>query len=56
VVLVETLAIVASVPTWAWLALGGGLLLGAAVLIERTGSSPVASAKRLVEVIDERFD
>jgi hypothetical protein len=56
VVLVETLAIVASVPTWAWLALGGGVLLGAAVLIERTGSSPVASAKRLVEVIDERFD
>jgi hypothetical protein len=28
VVLVETLAIVASVPTWAWLALGGALLLG----------------------------
>jgi hypothetical protein len=55
VVLVETFAIVASVPTWAWLALGGSILLGAAVLIERTGVSPVASARRLVEVIDERF-
>jgi hypothetical protein len=56
VVLVETLAFVASVPTWAWLAVGGAVLLGVAVLIERTGTSPVATAKRLVEVIDERFD
>jgi hypothetical protein len=53
---VETLALVATVPTWAWLALGGLLLLGAAVVIERSGGSPVATARRLVEVIDERFD
>jgi hypothetical protein len=56
VVVVETLAVVASVPTWAWLALGGCALLGAAVAIERSGTSPVASARRLVDVIDERFD
>jgi hypothetical protein len=56
VVLVETFALVASVPTWAWLALGGALLLGVAVMIERTGTSPVTTARRLVEVIDARFD
>jgi hypothetical protein len=56
VVLVETFAFVASVPTWAWLAVGGAVLLGVAVFIERTGASPVTTAKRLVEVIDERFD
>jgi hypothetical protein len=56
VAVVETLAVVATVPTWAWLALGGLVLLGAAVVIERSGGSPVATARRLVEVIDERFD
>jgi hypothetical protein len=56
VVLVETFALVASVPTWAWLAVGGSLLLAVAVVIERRGTSPVASARRLVEVIDARFD
>jgi hypothetical protein len=56
VAVVETLAVVATVPTWAWLALGGLVLLGAAVAIERSGGSPVATARRLVEVIDERFD
>jgi hypothetical protein len=56
VAVVETLAVVASVPTWAWLALAGAVLLGTAVAIERSGASPVASARRLVEVIDERFD
>jgi hypothetical protein len=56
VAVVETLAIVASVPTWAWLAVGGCSLLGVAVAIERSGTTPVATARRLVEVIDERFD
>jgi hypothetical protein len=56
VAVVETLAIVASVPTWAWLAVGGCALLGVAVAIERSGTTPVATARRLVEVIDERFD
>jgi hypothetical protein len=56
VALVETFALVASVPTWVWLALAGTVLLAVAVAIERTGTSPVASARRLVEVIDERFD
>jgi hypothetical protein len=56
VAVVETLAVVASVPTWAWLALGGASLLGAAVAIERSGTSPVVTARRLVDVIEERFD
>lgn len=55
-VLVETLAVVAMVPTWAWLALGGVVLLGVGVAIERIGQSPAAAARRLVDVVGERFD
>lgn len=56
VVAVETLAVVAAVPTWAWLTLGGTTLLGAAVLIERTGGAPVEGVRRLQTVLAERFD
>ena len=38
VVLIEVLLVVAGVPTWAWLALGGVVLLGTAALIERSGN------------------
>lgn len=40
VVVVETVAYAALVPTWAWFAVAGTVLLGAAVLIERRGLSP----------------
>jgi hypothetical protein len=56
VAVVETLALVASVPTWGWLALSGFVLLAAAVAIERSGATPVVTARRWVDVIDERFD
>jgi hypothetical protein len=56
VVGIETLAVAAAVPTWAWLTVGGSVLLGAAALIERTGGAPVAGARRLVDVLAERFD
>jgi hypothetical protein len=56
VVLVETLAVVADVPTWFWLTAGGVVLLGTGALIERSGGSPVASVRRLADVIAERFD
>lgn len=56
VVVIETLAVVAAVPTWVWLSVGGAILLGAGALIERTGGAPVASARRLVDVVAERFD
>lgn len=56
VVLVETFAVVAAVPTWMWLACGGFVLLGAAALIERIGGSPVRAVRRAVDVVTERFD
>lgn len=56
VVLIETLAVVAAVPTWVWLTAGGVVLLGAGALIERTGGAPVATVRRMVDVVAERFD
>jgi hypothetical protein len=56
VVGIETFAVVAAVPTWVWLAVGGSVLLAAAALIERVGGSPVTVARRVVEVVGERFD
>ena len=56
VTVVETIAVVAAVPTWVWLAVGGAVLVGAAALIERTGGRPVDTARRLRDVVVERFD
>jgi hypothetical protein len=56
VVLVETVAVVAAVPTWGWLAAGGIALVGVAVVIERTGGAPVHTVRRVREVVAERFD
>lgn len=56
VVLVEAFAVVAAVPTWAWLGIGGAVLLGAAIAIERTDGAPVERAKRLLATVEERFD
>jgi hypothetical protein len=56
VVVNETVRVTAGVPTWIWLALGGATLLGAGVSMEVHGLGPVESGRRLVEVIDERFD
>lgn len=51
----ESLGVTASVPTWAWLALGGAILLGAGVLLERAQLGPLESGRRLVDVVQERF-
>jgi hypothetical protein len=56
VALVETLAVVAAVPTWAWLTVGGGLLLAVGASIERTDGGPVEGTRRLVDALAERFD
>jgi hypothetical protein len=56
VVVNETMRVSAGVPTWIWLALGGATLLGAGVSMELHGLGPIESGRRLVEVIDERFD
>jgi hypothetical protein len=55
-VVVEVVAMIAAVPTWVWLATGGAALLVVAAAIERTGGSPVSAARRLREVVTERFD
>jgi hypothetical protein len=47
IVAVETLAVVAGLPTWAWLTLGGLVLLVAAASIERLGQSPAEAARRV---------
>lgn len=47
----ESLAYTASVPTWGWLAMAGTALLGAAVLIERTATSPLTSGRRALEIV-----
>ncbi|MEM7286816.1 MAG: hypothetical protein AAF480_10735, partial [Actinomycetota bacterium] len=47
----EALAYTASVPTWAWLAGAGAVLLACAVLVERSATSPIEGGRRLVETV-----
>jgi len=51
----ETLTITAGVPTWAWLAAGGTLLLGAGLAMDRADTGPVETGRRLLDVVGERF-
>ena len=51
----ETLTITAGVPTWAWLAAGGTLLLGAGLAMDRADTGPVETGRRLIDVVAERF-
>ena len=52
----ESLATLATVPTWGWLAAGGALLLAVGVSLERRGgASPAEAGRRLVDVVAERF-
>jgi hypothetical protein len=55
VTVLESLAALAGVPTWAWLAAGGTILLATGVALERTATSPVEAGRRLVDVVDQRF-
>lgn len=52
----ESLSALAGVPTWGWLALGGSVLLGAAVVLERSDASPLETGRRVVDVLADRFD
>jgi hypothetical protein len=47
VVAVETLTVVVSLPTWAWLTVGGVVLLVTAASIERLGRTPGEAARTL---------
>ncbi|MGH9113809.1 MAG: SCO7613 C-terminal domain-containing membrane protein, partial [Acidimicrobiales bacterium] len=51
----ESLAVTASVPTHAWLALGGSVLLGAGIAMERADTGPLETGRRLVDVLRDRF-
>jgi hypothetical protein len=51
----ETLAWTAGVPTWAWLAAAGTVLLGVGIALERAGTSPVEAGQRVVDVLTTRF-
>ncbi len=51
----ESLGALAGVPTWAWLSLGGTILLGVGVALERSDTSPVEASRRIVDVVAERF-
>ncbi len=51
VVVVETVAYAALVPTWAWFAIAGVILIGAAVLIERQGMSAGRAVDRLKDLV-----
>jgi hypothetical protein len=51
----ETLAITAGVPTWAWLAAGGTVLLAAGLAMDRADTGPVETGRRVVDVVGERF-
>ena len=51
----ESLAVTAGVPTWAWLALGGTVLVGAGIAMERAETSPIETGRRVVDAVAERF-
>jgi hypothetical protein len=51
----ETLAWTAGVPTWAWLAVAGSVLLAVGIGLERAGTSPVEAGQRVVDVLATRF-
>jgi hypothetical protein len=52
----ETISTAANVPLSAWLAVGGAALLGAAVAIERSDTSPIDAGRRVVDVLADCFD
>jgi len=52
----ESLAALAGVPTWAWLAAGGATLLTIGIALERTGQTPADAGRRLVDVVADRFE
>jgi hypothetical protein len=51
----ESLSALAGVPTWAWLATAGAVLLGVGVALERSDATPADVGRRLVDVLAERY-
>jgi hypothetical protein len=55
VVLSETLAYTATMPTWGWLALAGSALLAAGIAMERAEVGPLETGRRVLDVVHDRF-
>jgi hypothetical protein len=55
VAIFESLGPGSRVPTWGWLALGGAVLLTAAVQMERSETTPLEQGQRVIEVLATRF-
>jgi hypothetical protein len=51
----ESLAVTRQVPTWGWLALGGTVLVGVGIVMERRDATPMETGRRLVDVVGTRF-
>jgi len=51
----ESLGPAALVPTWAWLALGGSVLLAAGVAMERSDTTPLERGQQLRQVVAAEF-
>jgi Predicted membrane protein (DUF2157) len=51
----ESIDLTRGVPSWAWLALGGSLLLATGIVMERREVGPLETGRRMVDVIHERF-
>ena len=51
----ESLGPGSRVPTWGWLALGGAVLLAAAVQMERSETTPLEQGQRVLDVLVNRF-
>ncbi|MEX2550292.1 MAG: hypothetical protein WD638_08690 [Nitriliruptoraceae bacterium] len=54
VVLIETFAVIAGLPTWVWLTIGGVVLLLTAAVLERADGSPETIARRLAAGLRDR--
>ncbi len=52
----ESLAVAATIPTWAWLAVAGSALVSTAVVLERTDTSPIEAGRRVVDVLQTSFE
>jgi hypothetical protein len=52
----ESASALAGMPAWGWIGIVGAALIGVAVMIERTDTSPVDAGRRLVDVISDSFE
>jgi len=55
VVVSETMAYTATMPTWGWLALGGAALVAAGIAMERAEVGPIETGRRVLDVVHDRF-